>query len=149
MKSEPDTYSIDDLAAKTPAMWEGCRNFTVRNFMKDEMQPGDLALFYHSSCPVPGAVGVMEVVSKEAYPDPTQFDPTSDYYDATSRQEKPKWYVVDVAFKSKFKDVVTLSTMRTAPGLENMINNRRGNRLSITPVTPEEWAVIMKLAGKP
>jgi len=148
MKSEPDTYSIDDLQAKTPAMWEGCRNFVVRNFMKDDMQKGDLALFYHSSCPVPGAVGVMEIVSTEAYPDPTQFDPKSDYYDPTSRQEKPKWYVVDVAFKSKFADVVTLATMRAAEGLENMINNKKGNRLSITPVTPEEWAVIMKLAGE-
>src|SRR5690349_4819624 len=95
MKTEPDTYSIDDLKAKSPAMWEGCRNWVVRNFMKDDIKKGDLAFFYHSSCEVPGVVGVMEVVSDEAYPDPTQFDPKSDYYDPKSTKDKPRWLVVD------------------------------------------------------
>jgi predicted RNA-binding protein with PUA-like domain len=145
MKSEPDTYSIDDLAKKSPAMWEGCRNWTVRNFMKDEMEIGDMAFFYHSSCVPPGVVGTMEVVSK-SYPDPTQFDPKSDYYDPKSSPDKPRWVVVDMKFVEKFPRMVTLAELREMPGLEKMLVNRRGQRLSVMPVTPEEWKIVSKAA---
>ena len=145
MKSEPDTYSIDDLKAKSPAMWEGCRNWTVRNFMKDDMKIGDLAFFYHSSCMPPGVVGTMEVVSKP-YPDPTQFDPKSDYYDPKSSPDKPRWLVVDMKFVKKFPRIVTLAELREGKGLEKMLVNRHGQRLSVMPVTPEEWKIVTKMA---
>jgi predicted RNA-binding protein with PUA-like domain len=144
MKSEPDTYSIDDLAKKSPAMWEGCRNWTVRNFMKDEMEIGDMAFFYHSSCVPPGVVGTMEVVSK-SYPDPTQFDPKSDYYDPKSSPDKPRWVVVDVKFVEKFPLQVTLAELRETAGLEKMLVNRRGQRLSVMPVAEDEWKIVSKL----
>jgi predicted RNA-binding protein with PUA-like domain len=148
MKSEPDTYSIDDLAAKTPAMWEGCRNWTVRNFMREDIKKGDLAFFYHSSCEPPGVVGVMEVVSEEAYPDPTQFDPKSDYYDAKSTKEKPRWLVVDVKFLKKWDRMVTLKEMRENPALEGMLLLRRGQRLSVMPVSEKEWKIVHEMAGE-
>ncbi|MBS1721442.1 MAG: EVE domain-containing protein [Armatimonadetes bacterium] len=148
MKSEPDCYSIDDLAAKGgPDVWEGCRNWTVRNFFKDKMQPGDLAFFYNSSCPVPGVAGIMEVVG-DAYPDPTQFDPKSQYFDPKSRPEAPRWVTRDVTFLEKFEDVVPLSVLRVTPGLENALVNRRGQRLSVMPVTADEWKVILSLAKR-
>lgn len=147
MKSEPDTYSIDDLiAANGPAMWEGCRNFTVRNFFRNDMQIGDMAFFYHSNIAPIGIVGTMEIVS-EPYPDPTQFDPKSDYYDPTSRQEKPKWYLRDVVFREKFTRCVTLAELKTIPGLEQMLVVRKGQRLSVMPVTEAEWNVVMSLPG--
>lgn len=149
MKSEPDTYSIDDLAAKTPAMWEGCRNWTVRNFMREDIKKGDLAFFYHSSCEPPGVVGVMEVVSEEAYPDPTQFDPKSDYYDPKSTKEKPRWLVVDVKFLKKWDRMVTLKEMRENPALEGMLLLRRGQRLSVMPVSEKEWKIVHEMAGEP
>lgn len=149
MKSEPDTYSIDDLAAKTPAMWEGCRNWTVRNFMREDIKKGDLAFFYHSSCEPPGVVGVMEVVSEEAYPDPTQFDPKSDYYDPKSTKEKPRWLVVDVKFLKKWDRMVTLKEMRENPALEGMLLLRRGQRLSVMPVSEKEWKIVHQMAGEP
>ena len=145
MKSEPDTYSIDDLKAKSPAMWEGCRNWTVRNFMKDDMKVGDMAFFYHSSCQPPGVIGTMEIVS-ESYPDPTQFDPKSDYYDPKSKPDKPRWLVVDVKFVKKFPRLVELSELREKKGLEKMLVNRRGQRLSVMPVTKEEWDIVCKMA---
>lgn len=147
MKSEPDTYSIDDLAKKKrPDIWEGCRNYTVRNFMRDDMKVGDEAFFYHSSCPVPGIVGTMRI-AREAYPDPTQFDPKSDYYDPKSPQDNPRWLAVDVELDRKFKRVVTLDEMRKEPKLESMLLLRRGQRLSVMPVTPEEWAFILGIDG--
>jgi predicted RNA-binding protein with PUA-like domain len=147
MKSEPDCYSIDDLAAaKGPAMWEGCRNYTVRNFMRDSMKPGDLAFFYHSSCEVPGIVGVMEIVG-EPYPDPTQFDPTSDYYDPKSPKENPRWLVRDVRLVEKYARTVPLAELRQTPGLEQMQVNQRGQRLSVMPVTDEEWKIVTSLPG--
>jgi predicted RNA-binding protein with PUA-like domain len=145
MKSEPDTYGIDDLIKKSPAMWEGCRNWVVRNFMKDDMKIGDMAFFYHSSCVPPGVVGTMVVVS-EAYADPTQFDPNSDYYDPKSKPEKPRWLVVDVKFVEKFPRMVTLAELREKEGLEQMLVNRRGQRLSVMPVTAEEWDIVCKMA---
>lgn len=147
MKSEPDTYSIDDLAkAGKPAMWEGCRNYTVRNFMRDDMEPGDMAFFYHSSCDPAGIVGTMEITST-AYPDPTQFDPKSDYYDPKSPKDNPRWLVVDVKLKKKFKDIISLAQLREIKGLEEMLVLRRGQRLSVMPVTEKEWEIINKVAG--
>jgi len=148
MKSEPDEFSIDDLA-KSPrktAPWTGVRNYQARNFMRDHMQVGDGVLFYHSSCPEPGIAGIAEVASA-AYPDATQFDPKSDYYDAASKREDPRWVHVDVKFVKKTR-LVALEEMRAAPALKDMVTLRRGNRLSITPVTPAEWKAVMKLAGR-
>ena len=146
MKSEPDTYSIDDLAkAGKPALWEGCRNYTVRNFMRDEMKPGDMAFFYHSSCDPAGVVGTMEIASA-AYPDPTQFDPKSEYYDAKSMQSDPRWLAVDVQLVEKFPRMVTLAEMRQTPSLEGMLLLRRGQRLSVMPVTEREWQIVSRMA---
>lgn len=145
MKSEPDTYSIDDLkAAGGPAMWEGCRNWTVRNYFRDEMKPGDMAFFYHSNIPPVGIIGTMEIVS-EYYPDPTQFDPKSHYYDEKSRPERPRWLLRDVEFREKFNRTVTLAEMREIPGLENSLVLRKGQRLSVMPMSPEEWKIINAL----
>ena len=147
MKSEPDCYSIDDLrAAGGPAMWEGCRNYTVRNFFRDAMAPGDLAFFYHSNVPPVGIVGTMEIVG-EAYPDPTQFDPTSDYYDPKSPKENPRWLLRDVVFREKFARTISLEEMRKTPGLEGASVLQRGQRLSVMPIGAEEWAIIDGLDG--
>jgi predicted RNA-binding protein with PUA-like domain len=145
MKSEPDEFSIDDLA-KSPRKtgpWTGVRNYQARNFMRDGMRVGDGVLFYHSSCPEPGIAGLAEVASA-AYPDATQFDPKSKYYDAKSTRENPRWMHVDVKFVKKTR-LLALDEMRAAPALEDMVTLRRGNRLSITPVTPAEWKAILKL----
>ena len=147
MKSEPDDVSIDDLAAapKQTVPWTGVRNFQARNFMKEEMRIGDGVLFYHSSCPQPGVAGLAEVVSTP-YPDPTQFDAKNRYYDEKSRPEKPRWYLVDVKLVEKTR-LLPLSEMREAPELATMRTLRRGNRLSITPVTPEEWSAVKQRLG--
>ena len=146
MKSEPDECSIDDVLAapgrKTP--WSGVRNYQARNFMRDQMSVGDGVLFYHSSCPEPGIAGIAEI-SRLAYPDATQFDPKSPYYDAKSTREAPRWLHVDVTLVRK-TPLVTLPTLRATRGLEDMVILRRGNRLSITPVTASEWKIIEKLA---
>jgi predicted RNA-binding protein with PUA-like domain len=146
MKSEPDTYGIDDLVREKRNMWEGCRNYVVRNYIRDDMQIGDLAFFYHSNIPPVGIVGVMKIVS-EAYPDPTQWDPNSDYFDPKSKKENPRWYVRDVEFVRKFKRTITLAELREIPGLEEMVVTRKGNRLSICRVTPQEWEIIMNQEG--
>lgn len=146
MKSEPDTYGIDDLEREGTNMWEGCRNYTVRNFFRDSMQIGDLAFFHHSNVDPAGIVGVMEIVS-EAYPDPTQFDPKSHYYDPKSPADAPRWLVRDVKFVRKFKRTVSLAEMRETPGLEDMWVTRKGQRLSVMPVTEAEWKIIMSLDG--
>jgi predicted RNA-binding protein with PUA-like domain len=148
MKSEPSTFGIEDLAkakGKTTG-WDGVRNFQARNFMR-EMKKGDLAFFYHSSCEVPGIAGVV-MVAKEAYPDATAFDSTDDHYDADSDPKDPRWYSVDVKLVTKFDRVVTLEELRRhAQGkLKNMIVLKRGNRLSITPVTKTEWDFVSSLA---
>jgi predicted RNA-binding protein with PUA-like domain len=145
MKSEPDCYSIDDLQKDGTAMWEGCRNFVVRNYLREEMQIGDRAFFYHSNIPPVGIIGTMEVVS-EAYPDPTQFEPESEYYDEKSTKEKPRWYVRDVKFLEKFPRTVTLAELKEAPGLEAMAVIKKGQRLSIMEVTEQEWEIVNKLA---
>ena len=146
MKSEPDEFSIDDLAREKTTPWFGVRNFQARNFMKDVMRLGDLAFFYHSSCPEPGIAGICEV-SKAAYPDASQFDPKSPYYDATSRREAPKWLNVDVRFVKK-TPFISLVEMRAEPRLAAMRTLRRGNRLSITPVAPTEWKTVLELMDR-
>jgi predicted RNA-binding protein with PUA-like domain len=143
MKSEPDEFSIDDLVnapdQKTP--WFGVRNYQARNFMRDGMKVGDRVLFYHSSCPEPGIAGLAEVAS-DAYPDATQFDRKSDYYDPKSTREAPRWLNVDVRLLRKTR-LVPLPELREHPELADMVILRRGNRLSITPVTPMEWKFIV------
>ena len=147
MKSEPDDFSIDDLmrAAKKTTPWFGVRNYQARNFMRDDMRVGDRAFFYHSSCPEPGIAGIVEV-SKLAYPDATQFDPKSEYYDSKSTRDAPRWFNVDVKLVRKTR-LVTVPMLRETPGLAEMVTLRRGNRLSITPVTAAEWKIVDKLAS--
>ena len=142
MKSEPDEASIDDLA-NAPSRtlpWTGVRNYQARNFMRDTMQLGDGVLFYHSSCPEPGIAGLARVVS-HAYPDPTQFDPKSDYFDPKSTRESPRWMLVDVEFVKK-TPLISLAELRKHPQLADMRVLAKGNRLSITPVTEAEWRFI-------
>jgi len=148
MKSEPDCFSIDDLAAKPKktAPWDGVRNYQVRNMFRDDMQPGDLAFFYHSSCDVPGIYGVMQIVSR-AYPDPTQFDPKADHYDPKSKPEEPRWLLVDVKFERKLKKPVTLAQLREhEKPLKNFRLLAPGNRLSVVPVSKEHWDYVLGLA---
>ncbi|WP_076999492.1 EVE domain-containing protein [Variovorax sp. KK3] len=143
MKSEPDDCSIDDaLAAPQKTVpWTGVRNFQARNFMAKKMQVGDGVLFYHSSCPQPGIVGVARVAS-EARTDPTQFDPKSPYFDEASKEEHPRWVLVDVQALRKTR-LLGLPEMRATPALADMVVLRRGNRLSITPVEPVHWHAIV------
>jgi predicted RNA-binding protein with PUA-like domain len=143
MKSEPDEFSIDDLVAapKQSTPWFGVRNYQARNFMRDGMAIGDRVLFYHSSCPEPGIAGLAEVAS-HAYPDETQFDRRSDYFDAKSTRDAPRWLNVDVKLVKKTR-LVHLAELREHPELADMVILRRGNRLSITPVTPAEWKFIV------
>ncbi len=145
MKSEPDECSIDDLV-RDPSHtvpWTGVRNYQARNFMRRDMRVGDGVLFYHSSCPEPGIAGVCEVASA-AYPDASQFDPKSPYHDPKSSREDPRWWHVDVKLVRKTR-LLPLAEMRTAPSLASMRVLARGNRLSITPVTDEEWAAATAL----
>ncbi len=149
MKSEPDTYSIDDLKRSgKPDMWEGCRNYVVRNYFRDDMSDGDLAFFYHSNADPSGVIGTMKIVG-EAYPDPTQFDPSSHYYDPKSPREKPRWLLRDVVFLEKFPRVIALAELRETPGLEGCLVNRKGQRLSVMPIEADEWKIINGLAAKP
>ena len=144
MKSEPDEFSIDALKKVGREPWSGVRNYQARNFMKS-MQVGDAILFYHSSCEVPGVVGIAEVVS-EAYPDPTQFKPKSDYYDPASKPEEPRWWLVDVGFQRKFKRVVTLEQLKAeADALGEFALLNRGNRLSVLPVSAAQYKHILSL----
>jgi len=147
MKSEPDELSIADLAAAPGQAfeWTGVRNYQARNFMRDGMQVGDLALFWHSSCPEPGVAGVVRIVAP-AHPDSTQFEPDSPYYDPKSSREAPRWLGVDVAYERTLP-LLSPALLRTIPGLEAMQVLKRGNRLSITPVSPAEWALIVGGAG--
>jgi len=145
MKSEPDVFGIDDLAAaprKTTAWW-GVRSYQARNFMRDDMRVGDRALFYHSSCPEPGIAGIVRV-SRRAYPDATQFDPSSEYYDAAATPASPRWLNVDVTLVRKTR-LLSIQALRAPPELAGMRVLQRGNRLSITPVEPHEWECILGL----
>jgi predicted RNA-binding protein with PUA-like domain len=144
MKSEPDTFSIDDLKRKKREAWDGVRNYQARNFMRDEMCVGDGVFFYHSSCPEPGIAGLAEVAS-DAYPDPSQFDPKSKYFDPGSSRDNPRWMLVDVKFVKKLKRVITLDELKNHKALADMRLLRKGNRLSIMPVEPAEWCCILEL----
>jgi predicted RNA-binding protein with PUA-like domain len=148
MKSEPDEFSIDDLAAapKKTTEWFGVRNYMARNYMRDHMKVGDGVLFYHSSCEVPGIAGLAKVASK-AHPDESQFDRKGKYYDPKSKREEPRWIAVDVKLVKKTR-VMPLDEMRTYPELAQMVVLKRGNRLSITPVTEKEWSFIVGRLGE-
>ena len=147
IKSEPDAYSIDDLKRDGKTPWTGVRNYQARNFMRDQMKPGDLAFFYHSNCEQPGIVGIAEVASP-AYPDATQFDRKSEYYDPKSTRAAPRWLHVDVRALRRTR-LITLAELRAAPELADMVVLKRGNRLSITPVTAAEWRFITTRLAKP
>ncbi|MEW6612188.1 MAG: EVE domain-containing protein [Pseudomonadota bacterium] len=145
MKSEPSEFSIEDLQARPGQTepWDGVRNYQARNFMR-AMQAGDGVLFYHSNCELPGVVGVAEVACT-AYPDPTQFDPGDKHFDPRSRPEDPRWSLVEVKFVRRFPRTVSLDALRSTPGLEDNPVVRRGNRLSVLPVSPAEWDIILAL----
>lgn len=145
MKSEPDDVSIDDaLAAPDGTLpWIGVRNYQARNFMRDSMQVGDGVLFYHSSCAEPGIAG-LAVVASAAYPDATQFDPHSAYFDAKATQENPRWMLTDIRAIQKTR-LISLAELRAHPQLAEMLVLQRGNRLSITPVTPDQWRYITQV----
>jgi predicted RNA-binding protein with PUA-like domain len=147
MKSEPDEFSIDDLvrSPRQETTWFGVRNYQARNYMRDEMRVGDRAFFYHSSCPEPGIAGIVEVCAP-AHPDATQFDPQSPYHDAKSTRDNPRWVGVDVRLVLQTR-LVPLTELRAVPALADMVILRRGNRLSITPVTAAEWRAVLRLAG--
>jgi predicted RNA-binding protein with PUA-like domain len=140
MKSEPDEYSIDDLERDGRSSWFGVRNYQARNFMRDQMRVGELAFFYHSSCPEPGIAGICRVAS-EAKPDASQFDPKGEYFEPKATRERPIWFCVDVEFVERFP-LVSLAALRAAPELAGMTILKRGNRLSITPVTEAEWRFV-------
>jgi predicted RNA-binding protein with PUA-like domain len=148
LKSEPDVFGIDDLARapKRTTGWEGVRNYQARNMLRDDFRKGDRGFFYHSSCAVPGVAGIVKVV-RAAYPDPTQFDPKSEYHDPASTRESPRWFCVDVRLEMRFEPVITLPELRehASGALRDMIILKRGNRLSVTPVSAAEWRCIVAL----
>jgi predicted RNA-binding protein with PUA-like domain len=146
MKTEPDVYSIDDLERDGTTFWDGVRNYQARNFMRDEMRPGDGVLFYHSNADPPGVAGLAEVV-RPGYPDPTARDPASDYYDPKATDADPRWYMVDIRFVEKFPALVPLAVLRETPGLEAMLVNRK-SRLSVQPVTPAEFEIVARLGRR-
>jgi predicted RNA-binding protein with PUA-like domain len=148
MKSEPQTFGIEDLAGapKQTTSWEGVRNFQARNLLRDEFAVGDLAFFYHSSCPEPGIAGIVEVAAS-GYPDASAWNRKSPYYDAKSSRNKPLWYTVDVRLKQRCDPLLPLTTLRAheTGKLAGLLLLRRGNRLSVTPVEPRHWAFILSL----
>jgi len=148
MKTEPSTFGVDDFAKrpKKTAMWDGVRNYQARNMLRDDFKKGDLAFIYHSSSDVTGVAGIAEVV-RTAYPDPTQFDRKSDHYDAGAKREEPRWFVVDVQLKRRLKRVITLDELRAheQKELDGMLLLKRGNRLSITPLSAAHWKFILTL----
>ena len=143
MKSEPETFSINDLKKMKIDHWDGVRNYQARNFMKT-MKKKDLVFFYHSNCSPPGIVGVMEV-HKEAYPDFTCYDKKSQYYDSKSSKENPRWFMVDVKFKEKFSEIIPLEFLKEQKELKDLALVKKGNRLSIMPVGEKEWKSIIRL----
>ncbi len=144
MKSEPHAFSIDDLARNKIEPWDGVRNYQARNFMRDGMSIGDGILFYHSNCRGPGVVGLAEVAST-AYHDPTQFDVNDMHYDPKSHPDAPRWYLIDVAFIRKLKRIVTLAELKNDSSLGDFALLRRGNRLSVLPVSSAQWSHILSL----
>ena len=148
-KSEPDVFGIDHLKAMPGQTehWDGIRNYQARNMLRDDIKPGDQVFFYHSNCKEPAIVGIMEV-TREGYPDHTAFDPEQHYYDPKSDPENPRWYMVDVKFVRDLKRPITLQELKQLPELEDMPLVRRGNRLSIMPVSKEHWKLILGLEKK-
>lgn len=144
LKTEPSVFSVDDLKAMGKDHWDGIRNYQARNLIRDEMNPGDQVIIYHSNAKPPGAAGTGEVVSK-AYPDPTQFDPHSKYFDPKSDPENPRWFVVDVAWRSTFAREIPLSELRDNTKLAEMQLLRKGNRLSVMPLLKNEFSQILKM----
>ena len=144
MKSEPDVFGINHLIAmpNKTEHWDGVRNYQARNMMRDDMKKSDLVFFYHSNCKVPGIVGIAEVV-KESYPDFTSWNPESKYFDPKSTEENPRWFMIDVKFNRKLKRTISLTELKEMPGLEEMALVRRGNRLSIMPISKQEWDTIL------
>jgi predicted RNA-binding protein with PUA-like domain len=147
-KSEPDAFSIDDLAAapKQTSAWDGVRNFQARNMLRDSIKKGDQAFFYHSSCAVPGIAGIVSI-TKGGYPDATAFEPEHHHYDADSKRDAPRWFVVDVKLQRKLPRIITLEELRAHAGkrLDEFILLRRGNRLSVMPVSKKDWDFILTL----
>jgi len=146
IKSEPDVFSIDDLAKVKREPWTGVRNYQARNFMWRDMKPGDLALFYHSNAKPPGIAGIARVVGAP-YPDPTQFDENGEYYDPKATADKPRWWLVDFEFVGKFDELLPLEALKADPVLSEMLVCQRGTRLSITPVEALHFKRALKLAG--
>ena len=144
MKSEPDVYSIDDLERDGREMWDSIRNYQARNMMRDDMRIDDKVFFYHSNCKEPAIAGISRVVS-EPYSDPTQFDQKSKYFDPKSTPEEPRWILVDVEFVRKLAQPITLAEIKAHPALADMILTRRGNRLSIMPVSKKHWDIVLTL----
>ncbi len=145
-KSEPDTFGIDDLAAQPGQTdhWDGVRNYQARNFMRDRMQVGDLGFFYHSNTKLPGIVGLVEI-ARAAYPDHTAFDPEDPHYDAKSDPDNPRWYMVDVRLVRQLDRKITLDELKQRPEISDLPLVKKGNRLSIMPVTEEQWEFILSL----
>lgn len=143
-KSEPEAFSIDDLANRPVEPWDGVRNYQARNLLRDRIKAGDLAFLYHSSCKTPGIVGIMEIV-REGYPDVSAFDPTSIHFDPGSYPTTPRWFMVDVKFRRRLKRVIPLIELKAAPALAGLPLIRRGNRLSIMPVTQAQWTAVLAL----
>ncbi len=144
MKSEPDAYSIDDMRKDRRDMWDGIRNYQARNTMRDDMKIGDEIFFYHSNCKEPGIVGITRVAS-DPYPDPTQFDKKSKYYDPKSKKENPTWILVDVEFVRKLSRSISLAELKADKSLSDMVLTRKGNRLSVMPVSDKHWKRILTL----
>ncbi len=144
LKSEADCYSIDDINKDIKTAWSGIRNYQARNFIRDSIKVGDLALFYHSSSDPTGVAGIVKVVS-QPYPDPTQFDPKDEHYDAKSKKENPLWMAVDVQFVEKFKNLVSLSEIKFRPELKGIMVAQQGSRLSVQPVSSKHFEIISKL----
>jgi len=148
LKSEPSTFSVEDLAAapKRTTAWDGVRNYQARNMLRDSVKKGDSAFFYHSSCEVPGIAGIVKVV-KSGYPDPTALQPEHPHYDAGSNARDPTWYVVDVKLVRRFERIITLESLKkhAVDSLAELVLLRRGNRLSVMPVTASEWNFILGL----
>ena len=147
MKVEPDAYSIDDLERDGKTSWEGVRNYQARNFLRDQMQVGDKVLFYASNAAPSGVTGLAEI-ARAGYPDRTAWTKGHPYFDPASTESAPVWYMVDIAFVEKFPGTVSLDTLKTTPGLEDMVVTRRGSRLSVQPVTREEFAIVSRLGRR-
>lgn len=149
MKSEPSVFSIDDLKARPNGTdhWDGVRNYQARNMMRDQMKSGDRVFFYHSNCTVPGIVGIMEVV-REGYPDHTAFDPESSHFDPKSNPDNPRWFMVDIRYVRHTRRLIPLAELKSRKGLETMPLVRKGNRLSIMPVSKTEWDLILSLENQ-